>query len=377
MLINTASCTPAAAARVLLDMFPLKQTVMIWGPPGVGKSELVAATARSLGASFIDVRLATKTAADIGGLPALDHETRTTRFYPPAFLPREEGPGVLFFDELPGADEQTKIAVYGLMLERRLDQYQLPDGWMIVAAGNREEDGAYSVDLGTALNDRLVHLVVEPEVDDWIKWAMNSGIDPRVISFIKRHPNRLHGANEALKKERAVFPTPRSWARVSDQVKAIQDRRSLKLSVAGTVGDSVATEFFRILDEIDNLATVEKILESTDRQLANLLPETLPGFYSLAYALAARIPQNPDPLDTSEEGMKRESRVRREIERMWEIVVFLGDWKPKSKTLMPKESRTFLGTLLSERMLDVGRSPGGIAAFLEYDRQTRAAIDGK
>lgn len=311
MLINTPSCTPAAAARVLLNMFPLKQTVMVWGPPGVGKSELVAGSAKALGARFIDVRLATKTAADIGGLPALDHETRTTRFYPPAFLPREEGPGILFFDELPGADDQTKIAVYGLMLERRLDEYKLPDGWMIVAAGNREEDGAYSVDLGTALNDRLVHLVVEPEVDDWIKWAINAGIDGRVITFIKRHPNRLHGAEQAIRSERAVFPTPRSWARVSDQMTAIKDRQSLRLAVAGTVGDSVATEFFRILEEIDTLASIEKILDSTNRELGRLLPETLPGFYSLAYGLAARIPKKPDPSDTSEESLEKEIRAKK------------------------------------------------------------------
>src|SRR6266545_807794 len=114
------------------------------------------------------VRLSQKTASDIGGLPALDHQNKRTTFYLPDFLPREDETGILFLDELPGADEQTRIAAYGLILERRVADWTLGDRWRIIAAGNRPEDGAISCDLGTAMNDRLVHLVIEPTAQDWL-----------------------------------------------------------------------------------------------------------------------------------------------------------------------------------------------------------------
>jgi MoxR-like ATPase len=126
---------------------------MLWGGPGVGKSQLVAQLARRREAKLRDVRLSQKTASDIGGLPALDHQKKQTIFYLPDFLPREDEPGILFLDELPGADEQTRIAAYGLILERRVANWMLGDRWRIIAAGNRPEDGAISCDLGTAMND--------------------------------------------------------------------------------------------------------------------------------------------------------------------------------------------------------------------------------
>jgi MoxR-like ATPase len=113
-MINTLSCTPSEAISAINALWPLSYTVMLWGRPGVGKSQLVAQLAKQRNAELRDVRLSQKTAADIGGLPALDHQNRQTTFYLPDFLPREDKPGILFLDELPGADEQTRIAAYVL-----------------------------------------------------------------------------------------------------------------------------------------------------------------------------------------------------------------------------------------------------------------------
>ncbi len=167
-MINTMSCTPSEAISAINALWPLKFSVMLWGSPGVGKSQLVVELARRREAKLRDVRLSQKTASDIGGLPALDHQNKRTTFYLPDFLPREDETGILFLDELPGADEQTRIAAYGLILERRVADWTLGDRWRIIAAGNRPEDGAISCDLGTAMNDRLVHLVIEPTAQDWL-----------------------------------------------------------------------------------------------------------------------------------------------------------------------------------------------------------------
>ena len=170
-MINTMSCTPSEAISTINALWPLKLSVMLWGSPGVGKSQLVSQLARRREARLRDVRLSQKTASDIGGLPALDHQNKQTTFYLPDFLPREDEPGILFLDELPGADEQTRIAAYGLVLERRVANWTLGDRWRIIAAGNRPEDGAISCDLGTAMNDRLVHLVIEPTAHEFLTVA--------------------------------------------------------------------------------------------------------------------------------------------------------------------------------------------------------------
>lgn len=366
MNINAPTCAAGEAAQVLEEMFSLNQALMIWGPPGVGKSSLVEAAARKLGAGFIDVRLATKTAADIGGLPALDHATGRTRFYLPEFLPREAGPGILFFDELPGADEQTRIAVYGLMLERRMGEYRIPDGWMVVAAGNRECDGAYSVGLGTAMNNRLVHLVIEPDIGDWTRWALGQDLDSRIIAFLNRNPHRLHNAAEAIRSRRAIFPTPRGWERVSTQIRRIRNRKALRLAVAGTVGDETASEFFAVFDEIASLASVDQILEASDKRLNELFPKTITGLYSLGYALAARIPESGKG-DDSEAGRAREAGIRKDISRMWNVVSFLKRWFPAVDGLAVEEVRTFIAVLLSDRMRETNRMIGNEPGFDEWN----------
>jgi MoxR-like ATPase len=79
-MINTMSCTPSEAISAINTLWPLKLSVMLWGSPGVGKSQLVVELARRREAKLRDVRLSQKTASDIGGLPALNHSTKQTVF---------------------------------------------------------------------------------------------------------------------------------------------------------------------------------------------------------------------------------------------------------------------------------------------------------
>jgi MoxR-like ATPase len=215
-MINTMTCSPSEAISAINALWPLKLSVMLWGSPGVGKSGLVSELARRREAKLRDVRLSQKTASDIGGLPALDHQNKQTTFYLPDFLPREDEPGILFLDELPGADEQTRIAAYGLILERRVANWTLGDQWRIIAAGNRPEDGAISCDLGTAMNDRLVHLVIEPTAQDWLAWAVendvaNSNTLPRSRRSSRRHAASCTRSFRRRSTGYTGWPTP--WPR--------------------------------------------------------------------------------------------------------------------------------------------------------------------
>ena len=162
-MINTVSCTPDEAKELIKRLSSLKLSFMLWGATGVGKSETVRQLAIELDADLRDIRLCQKQPTDIGGLPALDHESGATVFYLPAFLaPHPDGKAVvLFFDEISLAPDDTKGAVLGIMEERQQADIKLPDNWIIVAAGNRPEDLANARNLGAAANRRLLHIVIE------------------------------------------------------------------------------------------------------------------------------------------------------------------------------------------------------------------------
>jgi hypothetical protein len=352
-MINTMSCTPSEAISAINALWQLKLSVMLWGSPGVGKSGLVAQLARRREAKLRDVRLSQKTASDIGGLPALDHRNKQTTFYLPDFLPREDEDGILFLDELPGADEQTRIAAYGLILERRVADWTLGDRWRIIAAGNRPEDGAISCDLGTAMNDRLLHLVIEPTAQDWLAWAMENGVAPEVMAFIQVRPDLLIGSAEMRRADHAIMPSPRSWQRVSDVWKNCIGKREREILICGLVGDSTAHEFLTVADELKHLASVEKIVSTPRRQLHKVVPATINGLYGMAYALAASV--NAENL----------SKIMNVVDALDELGGTAHNELPLA------DVQALAGSLVLERALKLGLDCGDDPAFIRFDEKRR------
>jgi hypothetical protein len=352
-MINTISCTPSEAISAINALWPLKLSVMFWGSPGVGTSGLVAELARRREAKLRDVRLSQKTASDIGGLPALDHQNKQTTFYLPDFLPREDEPGILFLDELPGADEQTRIAAYGLILERRVSNWVLGDNWRIIAAGNRPEDGAISCDLGTAMNDRMVHLVIEPTAQDWLAWAMENNIAPEVMAFIQVRPDLLIGSAEMRRADHSITPSPRSWERVSEVWKTRIGKREREILICGLLGDSTAHEFLTVADELKYLASVEKIITTPRRQLHKVIPATMGGLYGMAYALAASV--NAENLS-----------------EIMSVVDALDELSGSAHNGLPlADVQTLTGSLVLDRALKLGLDCGDDPAFIRFDEKRR------
>ncbi len=352
-MINTTSCTPSEAISVIKTLWPLKISVMLWGRPGIGKSRLVEQLANEEKAELRDVRLSQKTASDIGGLPALDHTNKRTTFYLPDFLPREDKPGILFLDELPGADEQTRIAAYGLILERRVSKLKLGDQWLIIAAGNRPEDGAISCDLGSAMNDRLVHLVIEPTAQDWLAWAMENGIATEVMAFIQVRSDLLTGTAEMQRADNAIMPSPRSWERVSDVWKIQPGKREREIIICGLVGDSTAHEFLTVAEELKHMASVEKIITTPRPKLHKVIPTTINGLYGMGYALAAS--------------------VRAEnLSNILIVVDALDELGGSSHNGLPMaEVQVLAGSLVCERALKLGLDCSDDPAFIRFDEKRR------
>ena len=162
---------PAQLTHYLTTLVEKKilRSVMVWGPPGIGKSETVAAVAKEFGIGLIDLRLSQLAPTDLRGLPVADHESKTSRWYAPEFLPRK-GSGILFLDEFNMAPPAIQGIAQQLILDRCVGNYTLPDGWLVWAAGNRAEDGAAVFSMPSAIQNRFVHVTVTATFESYRQW---------------------------------------------------------------------------------------------------------------------------------------------------------------------------------------------------------------
>ncbi len=176
---------PSKIVQSLKSLIHVKQPVFIWGPPGIGKSQVVAQVAREENLDLTDVRAVLLDPVDLRGLPHINGNRAS--WCPPDFLP-EQGHGVLFLDELNAAPPLVQAACYQLILDRRLGEYVLAPGWSIVAAGNRDTDRAVTHRMPSALANRFAHLDFEVDVGEWLVWAQENTISPEVTAFYVSAP---------------------------------------------------------------------------------------------------------------------------------------------------------------------------------------------
>ncbi|MBE1426266.1 MoxR-like ATPase [Desulfomicrobium macestii] len=272
---------PSSVMNALETLIHVQQPVFLWGAPGVGKSQVVAQAAKRLGLELVDVRAVLLDPVDLRGIPRID-DNGNAIWCPPSFLPRQ-GRGVLFLDELNTAPPLVQAACYQLILDRKLGEYTLPDGWTVIAAGNRESDRSVTHRMPTALANRLVHLDFEPDLDDWLAWAEGAGIDARLCHFLRFRPKLLHSF-DPTRAEKA-FPSPRSWEFVSRILGAGTRWNTLRDLLKGAVGEAAAAECMGFLK-------VHSLMPDVEQVLADPGGVALPGdpavLYAMCEALARR-----------------------------------------------------------------------------------------
>lgn len=361
-MINTVSCTPDEAKELIKGLRSLKLSFMLWGATGVGKSESVRQLANELDAELRDIRLCQKQPTDIGGLPALNHENQQTVFYPPAFLaPRaDEKAIVLFFDEISLAPDDTKAAVLGILEERRQGSVEIPDNWIIVAAGNRPEDLANARGLGAAANRRLLHIVIEPQLEATLQHFMKIGIAAEVLAFLKVFPQHLSGEETARTQKHELYPRPASWEKVSKIFDALRktDKRVRHLAVAGIIGDSCAAEFMLLAEEVRNMKSVDELLEiqrETPSKIGRYLPDTINGLYALSFAIATRASE-----ETAVELLELVNRFDEQT----------GD---RFAALPMRDLQTMAGSLLLDKIWKAGWKVENSKAFWRYNEKREEA----
>lgn len=302
MTVNATTISAGEALRVLDAAWQaqrsggLTASWMLHGRPGVGKTEVVQTLATRIGARLYDLRLTTIEPQDLRGLPFFDHEARRTVWYRPEDLPDGDEPAILFLDELTAAAPSLQPTVYGLLQERRVGRHRLPDSVLIVAAGNRVEDGAIAYDMGSALSDRLIHMILQADAEDWLRnYAVPAGIHPAVAAFIRTRPDLLETTEDSLRRGQIIACTPRSWTRVSRIMETVPDRALRQVMIAGTVGAAPAAEFALLADEIAATVQVAEMLATPRKDRGPLYPRSLHGLTALVYGLTGAVTKDTLP----------------------------------------------------------------------------------
>jgi hypothetical protein len=234
---------PRDVRTLLTRCMEVGRPAMVWGPPGIGKSELIAEIGAEQGRPVIDMRLLLLEPTDIKGIPYYDPESKTMKWAQPADLPTNNylSNAILFMDEINAAPPSVQAASYQLILNRRIGEYRLPDGVSMVCAGNRESDKGVTYRMPSPLANRLVHIEMAANFEDWQKWAINNRVHADVVGFLSHHKQKLY--NFDPKSPDRAFATPRSWFFVSQLITdKMADSMNTAL-VAGTVGEGLATEF--------------------------------------------------------------------------------------------------------------------------------------
>lgn len=197
----------------------------------------------------------------------------------PSMLPKN-GKGIMFLDELTSAPPLQQASAYQLTLDRRIGEYEVPEGFYIIAAGNNLTDRAVVYPMSTALRNRFTHINFEYNLDDWLRWAGDNQINPYIIAFLTWRGGELlfNFKPEATDK---AFATPRSWEFAS-RVLSRFDPSIQREMLDGTIGAGAAAEFLGFLRLQEQIPSIQEIFAGKD-----IIPKDIGLKYALISALVS------------------------------------------------------------------------------------------
>lgn len=280
---------PAQISQVLDKEFESTEhghhtPVMIWGPPGVGKSQIVAQVAQRHNVPAIDIRLSQMEPSDLRGIPFRVGDK--VEWALPSMLPNAEvhgAAGILFLDEITSAPPSVSAAAYQLILDRKLGDYEVPDGWAICAAGNRQGDRGVTYTMPAPLANRFQHYELDVNLDDWVAWAYAHNIDERIIAFLRFRPELLFDFDPAHNP--VAFPSPRSWEFTHNALQKFFDHPELFLgTLQACVGPAAGVELNAFIQNMENMPDLDAIIAGEDVPA----PKEIDLQYATATALVGR-----------------------------------------------------------------------------------------
>jgi len=309
MDLQTRTVKLSELQKYVKHHFRTKRPMMVWGPPGIGKSETFqqitdSYIAEGKKAKLIDARLSLWDPTDLKGYPYYNKETNRMSFSSPDELPTEAEAAeydiiVLFLDELNGAAPATQAAAYQLILNRAIGKYKLPDNVVIAAAGNRETDKGVTYRMPKPLANRFLHYEVRVDFQDWFDWAIKNNQHPDVIGYVTTFKDDLYNF-DASSAERS-FATPRTWAFISDTIEDVEGFNEEEVTdmVAAGIGEGLALKFKAHRQVAAQLPNPTDIL---DGKVKELKTDNISAKYSLTTALCYEL---KDSFDNKKDEMNR------------------------------------------------------------------------
>ena len=295
----TRQVSPNRAKKSIYRAFQKKRPVFLWGPPGIGKSDIIKQITDSMKNShLIDIRLSLWEPTVIKGIPYFDANQGKMVWGAPSELPDEEFAKaydniVVFFDEMNSAPPAVQAAAYQLILNRRVGQYKLPDNVIIVAAGNREADKGVTYRMPAPLANRFIHLELAVNFDDWFEWAVDNTQHKDVVGYLQFAKQDLYDFDP--KSPSRSFATPRSWSFVSELLdEDDSDESSTTDLVAGAVGEGLAVKFMAHRKIAGSMPNPSDIL---DGKVKEIKTQEVSAMYSLTVSLCYELKEASDAND--------------------------------------------------------------------------------
>lgn len=263
--------TSISDVKELVGLAPPDVSIGLWGPPGIGKTDLCIQVAQGLpGAGFMVKLAATMDPTDLVGIPFPDKNGHTTDFLPPKdlfFLTEkcdDKRPMVVCFDDITTANPQVFAALFRLFQHREVAGLKVRDNVRLLATGNRVEDNAAANDMPTALNNRFFHVDLTVSAEEWVNWAVQNNLPPSIVGYIKHRPDQLH-VFKPDSQERA-FATPRSVVLAARMEEAVgQSSKLWALAIAGAVGDGWSAGYRAYIKSTSHLVRPEEIMKDPDK----------------------------------------------------------------------------------------------------------------
>jgi hypothetical protein len=300
-LINASHVSLKDLLNALIAMEPLHENsslkfpIMLWSGAGIGKTEIVRQYAETVGRKCMEVHLVAHDAADLGGAPSFDYDNKRMINFIADMWPdaeRDGDRGVLFLDEASLVDEATLKILYRLLLDGKVGNYILPPGWIIIAAGNRPEDVGEAHEFNPAVNDRLIHFVVRASTRAWIEYAKSIGVARVVYDFIETYEHMFLANAEDLSNGLIIQPSPRSWVRVSEVIKNVQNKNVLRNILPGMLGDKVYASFWQYFLAHNDLPKMKDLFMHPIEKIGDIFPKTREGIQAMSSAMAATVASN-------------------------------------------------------------------------------------
>lgn len=263
--------------KLITKSLPLKNmpSVMLWGPPGVGKSQAIHQIADNIEKTtkkkvvITDVRLLLFNPIDLRGIPTANEDKTLAVWLKPKIFQMDESESViniLFLDEISAAPSSVQAAAYQITLDRVVGEHRLPDNCIVIAAGNRMTDRGVTFKMPKPLSNRLMHFEVEVDFDSWKAWAISHNLHPKVLGFLSYRTEALLQFESA--SDTLAFATPRSWEMVSNLLTFINDDIDTMLyQIAGLIGLEAAMEFSSWNSLYKELPNVNDIFAGTQKEV--------------------------------------------------------------------------------------------------------------